>query len=101
MLRAIGVPSRNLEQDDLLRSRPIAGRHQRRSQLFVALDDLGRAPDLYAPPHRVIDQKQLRLVIFRQIAKGDELLVADEINETEVVSSSTRKKPGGPPRCWI
>ena len=83
MLRAIGVPSRNFEQDDLRRSRAIARRHQRRSQLFVALDDLGASPDFYPPTCRVIDQKQLRLVVFRQIANGDELLVADEINKTK------------------
>src|SRR5262249_54365273 len=57
VLRAIGTPCRNSEQNYLLGPRPIAFRHQLSHQLCVAFDDARRAPNLDALAMRIIDKK--------------------------------------------
>ncbi len=83
MLRAIGVPGLDREQDRLRRPRAVALRRQRRHQGVVAFDDPRLAPDFDAPAGRVIDQEELRARVLGEVAEGDELPVADEIDEAE------------------
>ncbi len=102
MLRAIGIPGRDGEQDDLLGARLVVLRHQLRHQLGIVLDDARRAPDLDALPCGIVDQEQESLGVVGQIALRDELPVAGEIGKADgACSSSTFRKPAGPPRCWI
>ena len=58
VLRAIGIPGRDREQDDLLGARLVVLRHQLRHQLGIVLDDARRAPDLDALPVHIVDQEQ-------------------------------------------
>ncbi len=81
VLRAVGVPRRDREQDRLLRPRLVALRHQARDERVIVLDHARLAPDLHAAAMRIVDQKQMRLGIFREIAERDVLPVAGEIGE--------------------
>src|SRR5262249_31751587 len=81
MLRAIGVPGVNGEQDHLLGTRLVALWHQPRDQIRVAFDDPRLAPDLYAGTLRVVDQEQVGFGIVGEIALRNVLPVAGEIDE--------------------
>ncbi len=83
MLRTIGVPGGDREQDRLRRARPIVARHERRHQGLVAFDHAGAAPDFDAAAGGVVDQEQMRLIVLGEIANGDELPVAGEIDEAD------------------
>ena len=85
MLRAIGVPGRDLEQDHLLGPRLVALRHQRSHQRRIVLDDARLAPDLDPAAMRIIHDEDVRLGVFRQIALRDELPVAAVIGERQRV----------------
>ena len=64
MLRAVGVPGRDGEQDHLFGPRTVVCGHQSRRKFGVALDDAGSAPDLDAPPMGIVDQEQIGLRVF-------------------------------------
>src|SRR6476646_6114825 len=69
VLRAIRVPGRDGEENDLLRACLVAFRHQPCHQRGVALDGTCLAPELDAPPMCVVDQEEISLGILRQIAE--------------------------------
>jgi hypothetical protein len=47
----------------------------------------------------VVDEEEIDLRIVGEIAERDVLPVPTKSAKPIVLSSSTRKKPGGPPRC--
>ena len=101
VLRTVRVPGGNGEEDHLFGARLVAFRHQLCDQLGVAFDDARLAPNLDAPPVRIIDQEEIGLRIVGEIAVRDVLPVAAKSAKPMVLSSSTCRKPGGPPRCWM
>ncbi len=96
MLRTIGVPRGNCEEDRPLGARLVPFRRQLGHQLRIAFDDVGLAPNFYAPPPpRVIDQKEVGLGVVREIAERDVLPVAGEIGKADGVVSERLEKVGG------
>src|ERR1700752_2725829 len=83
MLRAIGIPRYDLEDDRLFRLGLVIFRHQRIDQRRIILDHAGLAPDLDAAAIDVVDQENVRLRILGEIALGDVLPVAAEIRESQ------------------
>ena len=86
VLRAIGVPRRDPEQDDLLGPRLVALRHQRFRQRRIVFHHARLAPDLHAAAMRIIHHENMRLRILRQIALRDVLPVAAVIGERDACS---------------
>ena len=85
MLRAVGVPCRDGEQDDLFGTCAVGFGHQVKREFRVALDNAGGAPNLDAPTMDVVDQEQVCLGVFRKVAAGDELAVPDKIDKSDGV----------------
>src|SRR5258706_2229441 len=83
VLRAIGVPGADPEFEHLLAARFVIGRHQLREQCGIVFDDASLPPDLEAAAVRVVDQKQKRLRIFREVAGGDELAGSAAVSPTQ------------------
>ena len=73
VLRAVGVPGRDLEQDHLLGPRAIALRHQRRRQRVVVLDHPRLAPDLDPAAVGVVHHEDMGLGILREVALRDDI----------------------------
>jgi hypothetical protein len=101
VLRAVHVPRVTVNSTHLLRPRAIARGHQAAKQRLVAFHHARRAPHLDAAPVRVVDQEEVRLRVLFEIALRDVLTVAGKVAKAIVCSSSTRRKPAGPPRCWM
>src|SRR5262249_5029089 len=101
VLRTILIPCGNGEQNDLFGARLVPLRHQLCDQLSVAFDDARFAPNLDALPLCIVDEKQLGLRIVRQIALVMYCRLPAKSTKPMVLSSRTRKKPAGPPRCWM
>ena len=85
MLRAIGVPGRDLEQDHLLGPRLVALRHQRLQQRRIVVDHARLAPDLHAAAMRIIHQEICALRFSAEVALGDVLPVAAVVGERQRV----------------
>ena len=83
VLRAVGVPGRDLEQDHLLGPRLVALRHQRSQQRRIVVDHPRLAPDLDPAAMGIVHHENMRLGVFRQIALGDVLPVAAVIGERQ------------------
>jgi hypothetical protein len=65
-------------------------------QARVSLDHLGGAPDLHPPAVREVPQEEEYLRVLGQVAEGNVLAVAAEVDEASVCSSITLRKPRGP-----
>ena len=85
MLRAVGVPRRDLEQDHLLGPRLVALRHQRFRQCGIVFHHARLAPDLHAAAVRIIHHENMGFRILRQIALGDVLPVTAVIGKRDGV----------------
>lgn len=83
MLRTIGVPGGNLKQHNLLRPRPVILRHELCQQFHITFNNAGLTPDFNPPPVGIVNEKQIGLGIFREIAKCDVLFIAREIRKTD------------------
>ena len=83
VLRAIGVPRFDGEQDRGFRPGLVAFGEQAGDERGVMLDHAGGAPDLHAPPIGVVHQKNQGARVLLEIARGDVLAVAAEIGEGE------------------
>ena len=101
VLRAVDVPRRHGDQDDLLGARAIAAERQPRRQLVVDGNDARRAPDLDAPSVRVVDEEQADAVVLRRLPVDTYWRLPAKSTNASVWSSSARMKPLGPPRCWM
>ena len=87
MLRAVGVPGLDPEQDRLVGRGPSASgigwRQQALDERGIVVDHLGRAPQLDATAVGVVDQEQEGAAIVLQIAQRDVLPVAAQIGKAQ------------------
>src|SRR5215510_12914410 len=81
MLRAVGIPRLDGEDDGPFRMSRIVWLDQPRQQCRIVFDDTRTAPHFDTAALRVIHQEQKRLVILRQRPNGDVLFVAAKIGE--------------------
>ena len=101
VLRAIRIPGLHREQDHLLGPRLVVFGHQPCRQRRIPFDHPRLAPDLDALPERIVDEEEIRLGIFSEIARRDILPVSGKIDESDGLVVDRARKPAGPPRCWI
>src|SRR5262249_8974202 len=94
MLRAVGIPGRDGEQDQLLRPSPIVRRHQPRRQLALTLHDAGSTPYFDPLTLGVVDQEQVGLGIVGKVARGDVLPIAGEIDKAKSLLIEHLEKAG-------
>ena len=85
VLRAVGVPGLDLEQDHLLGARLVALGPEAREQRGIVLHHAGAAPQLHAPALRVVHDEDEGLGVLGQVAGGDVLAVALEVGEAQRV----------------
>jgi hypothetical protein len=85
MLRAVGVPRGDLEQDHLLGPRLVALRHQRFGQCRIIIHHPRLAPYLDPAAVGVIHQEDVGLRVFRKVSLADVLPVAAVIGERQGV----------------
>ncbi len=83
MLRAVGVPRRDPEQDDLFGPRLVTLRHQGLQQRRIVIDHARLAPDFHAAAMGIIQQEDVGLGVLGEIALADELPVAAVIGECQ------------------
>ena len=90
-----------LQREAALGQAKVAGGGEFRGEVGLGLQIMRAqmGEDLQPSPARIIDQDQSHAIIGRDVAEADILAVAAIVGEPSVVSSSTRRKPGGPPRC--
>ena len=85
VLRAIGVPSRNGNDNGLLSPSLVPVGEELRDQLSLVLDGARRSPDLHPLAGCVIHEEQHRAGVICEVAGRDVLPVAAEIGEGEGV----------------
>ncbi len=68
MLRAVGIPGRNREHDDLFGSCLGGGWQQTRRQFGVSFNNLCNAPNLDAPTIDLVDEEKMGLGVVSKIA---------------------------------
>jgi hypothetical protein len=78
VLRAIGVPGLDREQDGRFRARPVAFREQARDQFQIVLDHACGSPDLHPLVVLIIYKEDHGARILGKIAGSDVLPVAAE-----------------------
>src|SRR5215475_7650231 len=98
VLRTVRVPGLDREQDRGLGARSIVVRKQTRDQLRVVPDHAGSAPDLHPSAILVVHEEEHAFSARLPVLTYCRLPAKSQ--KASVVSSMTRKKPGGPPRCW-
>ena len=80
VLRAVGVPGIDVEQQCLLALRLVAGGHEAGDERRIVVNS-GRSPQLDPAPGRIVDQEQVRLRVLGEVAGSDELPIAAKIGE--------------------